>query len=148
MPETVWEPPSANALILAERVFRDRDTGEWIIAGVFNRINVRQLPAVHPRMDVFFQITNVARPVDLRLRIEHSDGDVLLDLGGPISSQTPLEVIEKVVVINNLPLKKAGKHWVQLMSQERLLTAAPLYVTLIEEKPSGDAGSKPDDERG
>ncbi len=139
MPQSITEPPSANALILAERVYRDRDTAEWIIAGVFNRLYVTRLPAIHPRMDVFFQVTNVSRPVDLRLRIEHSDGEVLLDLGGPISSEDPLEVLEKRVIIKNIPFARTGKYFVQLMSQEELLTAAPLYVTLVDEEADANA---------
>jgi uncharacterized protein DUF6941 len=142
--ETLLDPPSANALIIAERVFRDRDTGEWIIAGVFSKITVGRLPAVHDRFDIFFQVTNVSRPVDLRVRIEHSDGIVLVDLGGPISSKNPLEVIEMAVQVRGLILEKPGKYFVELFSHEQLLTAAPLYVMVMDEKGHADQITKPE----
>lgn len=143
MPDIPWESPSANALLIAERVFRDRDTGEWIIAGVFNQLHVRQLPQRHPRLDVFFQITNVSRPVDLRLRVEHAEGDVLLDFGGPIKANSPLYVHEQKVTLDGLVFHKQGKHWIQLLSNEEILTQAPLHVILHEEGADhGGAGSQ------
>ena len=150
MEEPFREPPCANALLIAERVYRDVETSEWIIAGVFNRITVDALPAIHDRIDVFFQVTNVTGPVDLRLRLEHSDGTVLLDVGGPISSKSPLNVIEAKITLRGVPFKKAGKYFVQLMSQEQLLTAAPLHVKVKGQAEDADTGSQPnrDDQRG
>lgn len=132
------EPPTVNSLLIAERVFRDRESGEWIIAGVFNAIHTQQLPAEYPRkIEVFFQITNIGRDVDLHLRIEHSDGDVLLDVGGPITADNPLRVVERRVVLDGVKFPKPGKYWVQLLSREEILTQAPLHIIVVREESNG-----------
>ncbi|MCC6680876.1 MAG: hypothetical protein IT445_08230 [Phycisphaeraceae bacterium] len=130
MPET----STVNSLLIAERVFRDDVTGEWIIAGVFNELHVNQIPAACDRIDVFFQLTNVGRKVDLHLRIEHADtGDVIGNLGGPITASDPLRVVEQRVALRNVPFAKEGKYWIQLLSHEEILTQAPLHVTLMRD---------------
>ncbi len=128
------EPPTVNSLLIAERVFRDAETGEWIIAGVFNELTVNRLPAVCERIEVFFQMTNVGRNVDLHLRIEHADsGEVIVDVGGPITAADRLRVVENRVVFRGAPFAKEGKYWVQLLSREEILTQAPLHVRLVQE---------------
>ena len=80
-------------------------------------------------MSVFFQVTNISAPVDLRLRVEHSDGDTtVLDVGGPMKSTTPLEVISSKILLRNVPFQKTGKYWVQLLSGGEILTQVPLSV--------------------
>jgi hypothetical protein len=131
------ESPTVNSLLLAERVYRDEESGQWIVAGVFNSILLPTVPAKHDRMDVFFQITNVSAPVDLHFRIESADkGEVLLDVGGPISCPSPLRVIEQKMSLREVVYRAVGKYWVQLVSNEEILTQAPLYVRLVDQEPS------------
>lgn len=130
------EPPSVTSLLIAERVFRDRETGEWIIAGVFNTIHVGELPTVHPRLEAFFQLTNVRKNVDLHFRVEHASGTVVLEFGGAVTASTPLQVVENRVVLKNVPFNRAGRHWVQLLSREEILTQAPLFINLESEEPT------------
>lgn len=147
--QPLQQPPCANALLIAERVYRDVETGEWIIAGVFNQIILPRLPHTYGRFDIFFQITDVSRPVDLTLRLEHSDGTVIMNIGGPIRSESPLAVIEKAVHLHDVRFEKAGKYFVQLMSQEQLLIAAPLHVIVRTETtdahPSPESPESTDD---
>lgn len=137
------EPPTVNSLLIAERVYQDSQTGQWVIAGVFNRITVERLPTTHARFDVFFQITNVRKTVDLRLRVEHGDGTVVVDIGGPMAAANPLQVVEQRVVLQQVPFSRAGKYWVQLLSHEEILTQAPLDVTVMQEEPDAEP-SNPD----
>jgi len=135
------ETPSVNSLILADHVYRDGESGKWVIAGTFNNIFTNTLPIQYPLMDVFFQITNVHQPVDLHLRIEQADsGRVVLDVGGPISSPSKLDVVEKKVSLMGFPLEQAGKYWVQLLSNEEILTQAPLQVIMKGTDSQGENG--------
>jgi len=128
-PNEPAETPTVNALLVAERVYRDGQSGNWIIAGVFNTITVSQLPWVHDWMEIFFQVTNVSRPVDLRLHIEHAaDANVVVNVGGNIAAPSPLKVIEAKITLRYAPFPKAGKYWVQLTSHQQILSQAPLYV--------------------
>lgn len=134
MNEPTIESPLPLALLVADRVYHDRETGKWVVAGVFSNIHFASLPRNYDLFEIFFQVTNVSKPADLRLRIEHSEGEVLVDVGGPIQSSSPLEVIARRVVVRNLPFQKAGKYWVMLKSGEEILTQVPLYVGIIKKK--------------
>jgi hypothetical protein len=131
------EPPVPIALLVADEVYQEAGTGKWIIAGAFSTINCRAMPAQHPRLNIFFQMTNISQPVEVRLKIEHeTQEEVLLNLKGQMRAGSPLEVISQSVQINNLQFKRDGKYWVQLISHDQILSQAPLWVRLI--KPEED----------
>ena len=89
MTESTTEKPLPLSLLVADRVYHDRETGKWVVAGIFSNIGFASLPRTYDSMEIFFQVTNVSQPVDLHLRLEHSDGEAILDVGGPIESNTP-----------------------------------------------------------
>lgn len=139
MPGEPTESPIPLALLIADQVYQDRETGKWIVAGIFSTIGFPSLPGSQDSIELFFQVTNVSKPVDLRLRIEHSDGDtVLLDVGGPIRANSPLDVMASKVVLRKVPFVKEGKYWVMLKSGEEILTQVPLYVRVLEPAQGGD----------
>ena len=130
------QTPTVNSLIFADRVYRDMETKKWIIAGVFNTIGFAAFPGRYDWLEVFFQITNVSQPVDLHFRIElAATGKSLVDVGGPIGSPSPLNVVEQKVVLRGLKFPEAGKYWVQLVSNEEILSQTPLYVRKVEQPP-------------
>jgi hypothetical protein len=142
--DAITENPLPLALLVADRVYHDRETGKWVVAGVFSNIHFASLPRNYDLLEIFFQVTNVSKPADLHLRIEHSEGDVLLDVGGPIQSASPLEVIARRLVVRNLPFSKPGKYWVMLKSGEEILTQVPLYVGLLKQPPAPPESRPPD----
>ena len=128
-----YEPPVPLCLLIADTVYQDRETGKNIIAGTYNAITVQQLPFQHPGISIFFQVTNVTRPADLRLCVEYAkSGELIFDLGGPVSSPNPMEVVARGVRLSGLPFQEAGKYWVQLRSEEAILIQAPLYVSVAK----------------
>jgi Family of unknown function (DUF6941) len=127
------ERPVPLSLLVAERIYQDRETGKWIVAGIFSNINAPGLPVVQDTLEVFFQVTNVSTPVDLHLKLEHAEsGGVLLDAGGTIKSNSPLEVIPQRIVLRRVPFNRSGKYWVQLVSGGEILMQVPLYVRLVQ----------------
>ena len=146
MDEACTETPTVNSLLLAERVYRDGETNQWIIAGVFDRLAVQKLPFTPHRIDVFFQITNVIRHADLHLRVEHAEtGDVVTEFGGPLRTPSPLNVVSHKVEFRGLTFLREGKYWVQLLSREELLTQAPLYI-MVEKEPHHERNADEADE--
>ena len=134
MPGAVPEPPIVNSLLVADRVYRDQESGKWVIAGVCSSVNTPSLPMGVDEINVFFQLTNASRAFDLHLRIEHADsGEVLLDVGGQmqLDPADPLKVIENLVRLKRVLFQKPGKYWVQLTSDEEILAQAPLWVRLL-----------------
>ena len=51
-------PPSLLAALICDQVIRDRTTLKPSLIGVFTDIHASKFPAVHPRMTLFFQLTN------------------------------------------------------------------------------------------
>ena len=102
-----------------------------------------QLPARQDRLEVFFQVTNVSRPVELRLRLEHAENqELLFDMGGPISGSSPLDVLPRRVVIRRLSFRRTGKYWLQLVSDESIVTQVPLYVKIVDPPPQAEEGGE------
>ncbi len=136
------ETPTVNSLIVADRVYRDIESRKWVISGVFNTLGCKSFPGTYDWMEVFFQLTNVSKPVDLRFRIESAEsGDSIIEFGGPIGSPSPLNVVEQKVVLRGVEFPEPGKYWVQLVSNEEILSQTPLYVRIIEPKADGGGAS-------
>lgn len=134
-PEVPAEVPVPIALLVADEVYNDQGTNKWIVAGIFSVIFTEKVPTRHDHLTVFFQLTNIREQVDLRLRIEHAEeGDILFELGGPLAKGSPLEVYSRAIVLRNFLFPKAGKYWIQLVSDSQILIQSPLYVKLFEKK--------------
>lgn len=130
------ESPIPIALLVADHVYLDRDTHKFVIAGTFTNIHTGQVPCRWPCMAIYFQVTNISKPVDFRVRITRAaDQETLFEFGGPIKAASPLSVVENHVVLNNFVFPSDGKYWVELVSREEILIAAPLYVILLDKAP-------------
>lgn len=141
MEDEALEPPVVNSLLIADRVYRDRDSGKWVIAGVFSGLKTRLLPTRLDQLNVFFQLTNAGRSFDLRLRIEHAEsGEVMFEMGGPmhVSPADPLRVIEHLVRLTDVLFRREGKYWIQLLSGEEILAQAPLSVQILPPESSAE----------
>jgi hypothetical protein len=138
------QTPTANSLLIADRVYRDAESRKWVISGVFNTLGFRAFPGVHDWMEVFFQLTNVSREVDLRFRVENTnDGSLLVELKGQIGSPSPLNVLEQKIVMRGLRFPGPGKYWVQLVSDEAIVAQTPLYVRELKPQPRGGPEQRP-----
>ncbi len=136
MSDPATERPVPLSLLVAERIYQDRETGKWIVAGIFSNINAPGLPVTQDTLEIFFQLTNVSQPVDLHLKVEHADsGAVLLDVGGNVKANSPLEVIHQRIVLRRVPFQHAGKYWIQLISQDEILMQVPLYIRVVTPPP-------------
>lgn len=134
MPHPVSEPPVVNSLLLADRVYRDRESGKWVIAGVFSGLTAPSLPTRLDEINVFFQLTNAPKSFDLHLRVEHAEsGELMFDYGGPMNTTRadPLKLIEHHVRLMGVVFRSAGKYWIQLVSDEEILAQAPLEVQIV-----------------
>ncbi|MCH7547024.1 MAG: hypothetical protein IID30_11555 [Planctomycetes bacterium] len=143
MTTTVPESPTALSLLIADQIYQDCETGNHVIAGTFNTLYTPKVPFRYPHISVFFQVTNISSPVDLRIRLEHAEeGETIFEAGGPISANSPLHVHSQKMALKNVQFKYEGKYWFQLLSSEEILILAPLYIII---KPASEAkeGEKP-----
>jgi len=121
------ETPICTSVLVCDDVYQDRHTGKSILVGVFPRLALASLPGSRS-FSVFFSLTNGRGGVDLRLRIEHDDGEPMLELGGPMNIPDPLAIIDHHVRLEGVPFRRAGKHWAAIYCEQELLGRRPFEV--------------------
>lgn len=146
--------PVLQALILADHVYQDKETGKKIIAGTFNRLSLtkvkpktpppdpeqaakapRQLSAAEVRRPgsptAFVSLTDVHGQTDLELRyVDLSDGRVLLGAKFRVQSDNPLNTVESLVPMPPLPVPHPGVYALELLYENEPLGS--LRVTAAE----------------
>ncbi|MCG3132641.1 MAG: hypothetical protein FLDDKLPJ_03504 [Phycisphaerae bacterium] len=122
------------SIIICDDIYRDETTKRLVIVGTFNRINARSLPCRHPRMTVLFTITNGNGSYDLRVAIEHDNGEQLLELGGPLRVENPLAISDINLLLENVMFTRDGKHWVVVRADGQILTQRPFWVSVANAK--------------
>jgi len=144
--------PVLQALLLADHVYQDKDTGKKVIAGTFNQLNLSKLkappkdaeqaPMVPRRLSpgevsrmgnptAFISLTDVRGPTDLQLRyVDLADNGVLLMIQFQVSSDDPLKTVEAILPVPPLPTPHPGVYALELHYDDEALGA--LRVTVVE----------------
>lgn len=122
--------------------------GKLNILGAFDRIYVRQLPAVHPHCAIALRVRfDRIEAGEHRVRISLIDADgnpVIPSLDGNINVNIPAEVpsicANLVLDINGLKFEKAGLYSVDLVIGGRHEKSLPLTVVQVKQQrqPTGE----------
>lgn len=102
--------PVLVALLLADKVFREMETGKVHVAGVFNQINSNKIPVMVPTFSIYFAITDLLEgnhKLDLEIRYMES-GTRLVKLDREFRSPGPLEVLEMNFCLNMVNFTEEG----------------------------------------
>jgi len=117
--------------------------GKLNILGIFDRINVSELPAVHPQMQFIIRIE--AHPAErdrvhsIEVRLHDPDGQTVFELNGEMvprgggAGQTI--AANQITTINNLELKKTGEYSFVVFIDNDLKTEVPLTVAQVPRLP-------------
>lgn len=142
--------PTVQALILADYVYQDKQTGKKVIAGTFNRLVLRKKKATGDVAEeverktwdevretgspfAFISLTDVRSPVDLELRyVNLSDNRVLLQTSFKATCHDPLQTLEAVVPVPRLPIPAPGTYALELLHDNEILGA--LRITAVEQE--------------
>jgi hypothetical protein len=147
--------PTLQALLVADRVYRDAATGKFIIAGTFNRLCYSKTPPVTPPsgqtpgkvmggMDAgspyaYVSLTEVRGKVPLVFRyVDLTDNNPLLVSEFEVQANSPLETVELVLPLPRLPIPHAGVFAFEIASGNEPLGSVRLVVE--EMKPPASAG--------
>lgn len=119
--------------------------GKLNILGIFERMQVGSLPAVHPLMHFIVRLE--ARPAEfgrahrLEIRLHDPDGQTVFDIGGEIVPQAgrPGETVisNQVIGITNLQFEKPGGYNFVVILDNDLKAEVPLVVDLPPAAPAG-----------
>ncbi len=123
------EIPKCLSIILCDDVYRDEKTKKLVIVGTFNRISAPRLPCQHSRMSVLFTLTNGRGTFDLSLTIEHAETEkALVQLSGPATLGSPMEIFDQHVEILGVEFPQAGKYCVTLKANGEQIATRPFFV--------------------
>ena len=113
--------------------------GKLNILGIFDRINVSGLPAVHPQMQFVMRLE--AHPAEkdrvhsIEVRLHDPDGETVFELKGEMVPRggAPGQTIaaNQIITINNLSLSKTGEHSFVVFVDNDLKTEVPLLVVEV-----------------
>ncbi|MGH7480998.1 MAG: DUF6941 family protein [Longimicrobiales bacterium] len=125
--------------------------GKLNILGIFDRIQVGRLPAVHPQMQFILRLE--AHPAErervhsLEIRLHDPDGQVAFELKGEVVPRGggPIETISsnQIITINNLNLRQTGEFVFVVFVDNDLKAQVPLVVEQSEAataRARGDGG--------
>lgn len=136
-------PPTPVALVLCDNVYRDSN-GKQALIGLFNRIVVRETPAVHPRMCVFVSITSIRANTVCKLDIVHAETDEpIISMEGPAPDKVgPVVVWDVVFELPPLVFSEPGVYYVRFFGNKNILLQRPIEVILMGESQSEPGGEQ------
>lgn len=111
--------------------------GKLNILGVFDRINVVEVPAVHPQMNLILRLE--AHPAErnrvhnVEIRLHDPDGQTVFEVKGDVVPQgQPGQTMatNQILTLNNLQLTKAGGYMFVVFVNNDLKTEVPLGVEI------------------
>lgn len=114
--------------------------GKLNILGIFDRINVSQIPAVHPQMHLILRLE--AHPAErdrahaVEIRLHDPDGMTVFEVRGeivPQGSATRAIATNQILTLNNLQLEKSGGYTFIVFVNNDLKTEVPLGVEVASD---------------
>ena len=111
--------------------------GKLNILGIFDRMTVGELPAVHPQMHLVLRLEAHSGERDrlhtIEIRLQDPDGDIIFDVQGEIVPRgefhSPVST-NQILTLNNLQLTKIGEFTFLVFVNNDLKAEVPLVVDL------------------
>ena len=127
--------PVLQALLLADQVYTDRETGKQVVCGVFDRVGFLRpptppggqtggsgMPATPAPVfasgspSAFVSLTEIRGTRQFELRfVDLADDAVLLTVGFELASEDPLKTVRFAVRLPVLPFRNPGTYVLELL---------------------------------
>jgi hypothetical protein len=140
--------PVLQALLLADKVYEDRSTGKYVVAGTFNQISVGTIPGSRSEQGdrqsapgdrdlgspcAFISMTEVRGETPLVLRyVDLNDHKLLMECPFSVRGTSPIDTYEVVVPLPKLPTPRLGVYALELLCNEELLGSWRVAVRGIQ----------------
>ncbi|MDA0836111.1 MAG: hypothetical protein O3A29_22800 [Planctomycetota bacterium] len=130
-------PPVLQALVLADQIYVDRETGKKVIAGTFNALISAKFPSQFERKTwAYICLTEVSGKTDIVLRyVDLDDNSVLLESPSmEVNAASPLHSVEVITEIPPFPMPKPGTYAFEVYTGDDLLGSLRVTVNALTEK--------------
>ncbi|HEX6557910.1 MAG TPA: hypothetical protein VF021_00565 [Longimicrobiales bacterium] len=116
--------------------------GKLNILGIFDRINLMQVPAVHPQMHLVLRLeahpAELERAHGIEIRLQDPEGTSIFEVNGEIVPRgepgRPVST-NQILTLNNLQLEKIGDYRFVVIIDGDLKTEIPLAVEFVAMAP-------------
>jgi len=133
--------PRLQALILADHVYADAQTGKKVIAGTFNRLRARSFPTQFSRNTfAYISLTDIRGRVSLELRyVDNTDLSVLLRAEPmEVEGNDPLATLEFAMAIPPFPMPHPGSYSFELHANDEKLGSVRVLVAQLAQEQESD----------
>jgi len=133
--------PVLQALVLADYVYVDAQTGKKVIAGTFNELQAAAFPTQFPRVTyAYLCLADLRSEAHLDLHyVDLASGEVLMQLEGvPVASASPLDSTELIVEVPEFPMPNPGSYALEVHCEGEMLGALRITVRQAQEEPDDD----------
>lgn len=130
------QTPIVMAFLLADKVFREMETGKVHVAGTFNQLSAFSFPMVHGQFFVYLCITECAvgeRQLKLGLRYIET-GSRILEVFQSITSRGPIDPIEVNLCFNNIRFEQEGNVELVLWLDDAEVMTRTLRIRKVDPK--------------
>ncbi len=113
-----------QALVLADHIYRDHDSGKYVIAGTFHQVNVPAFPgSLGKTVGIFISLSGLDGTVEVRLEfVDAASGEVLMSTQRmQMYGEDRRLPVELAVEVPPLPLPHAGYYLFRLAADGRVL---------------------------
>lgn len=127
--------PVLQALVLADHVYIDANTGKKVIAGTFNHLTAQEFPTTFGRNKfAFISLTDVHGKVPVSLRyVDLSTNEPLFEMKDlEVESSDPLETVEMVVEVPSLPMPHEGAFAFEIHAAGEIVGSLRIFVSRIQ----------------
>ena len=141
--------PVLQALVLAERIYTDAASGKKIIAGTFNRINIKRRKKTTPdptkvrqihggtspgSPSAYISLTDVCPGTKIRLQfVSLTRNFVIFETEITIDCDDRLATVELVADLPELRIKESGIYTFEIVSEGEVLGSHRLTAEVTEE---------------
>jgi hypothetical protein len=122
--------------------------GKLNILGIFDRINLVQIPATHPQMHLVLRIeahpSELNRTYDVEIRLQDPERLTIFEVKGEIVPRgDPGQIVStnQILTLNNLQLEKIGEYTFVVLINDEVKTEIPLAVEFVAMAPSAGSPS-------
>ena len=121
--------PIPLAMVVCDTVIDDRRTGKKSIVGIFNIINAKKVPCMHPRLNVFLSLTEGNGDYSCLLSCVSMDGNKkIFEMKGPIRFLNPHQIVEFNFEIAGIRFPDYGDYRFEFYCENELVIARKMCI--------------------
>lgn len=122
--------PILKALILADHVYRDGETGKCVIAGTFDSVHAAKFPTVFPRSWAYIALTEVRPATSVLLSFEDQRMKVLAQSPQlPIQVADPKQTVELVVQLPpRIKIENPGIYRLSVYCEDEMIASHKVSI--------------------